>query len=124
MADLIDRQMLRVAMYHEAFEKDSDEQRWDSGCWVRYKMFERVLDSIPSIQPNVGCGECVFGVFKKLRPKARDVYYEVRDTHCEFKCSLCGATIGVVEGGTLDGAWFKFCPSCGAEMEGWCERPD
>ena len=51
MADLIDRQELRKAMYHEAFETDSDEQRWDGGCWIRYKMFERVLDSLPSAQP-------------------------------------------------------------------------
>ena len=50
MADLIDRQELRKAMYHEAFETDSDEQRWDGGCWIRYKMFERVLDSLPSAQ--------------------------------------------------------------------------
>ena len=55
--------------------------------------------------------------------KAKNVYFE-ESGHCEFKCSLCGATIGVVEGGTLDGAWFRFCPNCGAEMEGWCERPD
>ena len=55
--------------------------------------------------------------------KAKNAYFEETD-HCEFKCSLCGATIGVVEGGTLDGAWFRFCPNCGAEMEDWCERPD
>jgi len=52
MADLIDRQELRKAMYHEAFETDSDEQMWDSGCWIRYKMFERILDSMPSAQPE------------------------------------------------------------------------
>lgn len=51
--DLISRQALRSEMYHEAFEKDSDEQRWDGGCWIRYKMFERVVDRQPSAQPNV-----------------------------------------------------------------------
>lgn len=35
-------------MYHEAFETDSDEQRWDGGCWIRYKMFERIVESMPS----------------------------------------------------------------------------
>ena len=48
----IDSQELRNAMYHEAFETDSDEQRWDGGCWIRYKMFERILDSLPSAQPE------------------------------------------------------------------------
>lgn len=37
---------LRAAMYHAAFEEDSDLQKWEGGCWIRYKMFENVLDSI------------------------------------------------------------------------------
>ena len=40
---------LRAAMYHEAFEEDSDLQKWEGGCWIRYKMFENVLDSILTI---------------------------------------------------------------------------
>ena len=39
-------------MYHEVFEKDSDDQKWDSGCWIRYKMFERVLREAPTIEPE------------------------------------------------------------------------
>lgn len=46
--DLISRQKLRMALYHEAFELDSDDQRWDGGCWIRYKMFERVVESMPT----------------------------------------------------------------------------
>lgn len=36
------------AMYHQCFECDNDEdmQKWDSGNWIRYKLFENVLDSI------------------------------------------------------------------------------
>lgn len=61
MSDLIDRQALRNAMYHEAMEKDSDEQKWDSGCWIRYKMFERVVDSMPSAQPEIiRCKDCKY----------------------------------------------------------------
>ena len=48
--DLIDRAALREAMYHEAFETDSKDQRWDSGCWIRYKMFEKNLNSAPTIE--------------------------------------------------------------------------
>ena len=48
MDDLISRKAMREAMYREAMEKDSDEQKWDGGCWIRYKMFERVIESVPS----------------------------------------------------------------------------
>ena len=37
---LIDADALENRMYHESFEKDSDLQKWDSGCWIRYKLFE------------------------------------------------------------------------------------
>ncbi len=49
--DLIDIGALNDAMYHEAFETDSDMQKWDSGCWVRYKMFEKHRDLAPVIIP-------------------------------------------------------------------------
>lgn len=32
-------------MYHEAFEVDTDMQKWDGGCWIRYKMFENCVES-------------------------------------------------------------------------------
>lgn len=40
----IDSEELREKMYHEAFEVDSDMQKWDGGCWIRYKLFENVLN--------------------------------------------------------------------------------
>ena len=40
-------------MYHEVFEKDSEDQKWDSGCWIRYKLFERVLASQPVIDSTL-----------------------------------------------------------------------
>lgn len=49
MDDLISRKALRESMYHEAFEMDSDMQKWDSGCWIRYKMFENHLKDAPSV---------------------------------------------------------------------------
>lgn len=59
---LIDADALSRAMYHEAFETDSDWQRWDSGCWIRYKMFENALENAPTIDavPVVRCGECEY----------------------------------------------------------------
>lgn len=49
---LISREALKHAMYHIAFETDCDEQKWDSGCWIRYKLFEKVVDNLPSAQPE------------------------------------------------------------------------
>lgn len=53
MGRLIDADKLSADMYHEAFEKDSDMQKWDSGCWIRYKMFENVLKAQPTVEPEV-----------------------------------------------------------------------
>ena len=48
---LIDADALRRTMYHEAFETDSPMQKWDSGCWIRYKLFERMEEAAPAIIP-------------------------------------------------------------------------
>ena len=48
---LIDADELRQAMYHQAFETDSPMQKWDSGCWIRYKMFEQIEESAPTVIP-------------------------------------------------------------------------
>ena len=55
---LIDADALNDAMYHEAFENDNsyDEKnpmaKWDSGLWIRYKMFENVMAKAPTIEPT------------------------------------------------------------------------
>ena len=46
----------------------------------------------------------------------KDIYMQ-GDGHCEFKCSVCGVEIPVVEGGELDGGKFNYCPNCGAKMD-------
>ena len=54
---LIDADDFGNRMYHEAFEKDSDLQKWDSGCWIRYKLFENVLREQPTVHPETNCSE-------------------------------------------------------------------
>lgn len=65
---LIDADALSEMMYHEAFETDSDMQKWDSGCWIRYKMFENCIDAQPTIEiaPIVRCKNCknLFSCYK------------------------------------------------------------
>lgn len=49
MSRLINADALTERMYHDAFETDTDMQKWDSGCWIRYKMFEKAIEDAPSI---------------------------------------------------------------------------
>ena len=46
---MIDGDALRKKMYHDAFETDSEMQRWDSGCWIRYKMVENNIDGAETL---------------------------------------------------------------------------
>lgn len=57
---LIDADALRQKMYHEAFETDSDMQKWESGCWIRFKMFENAIESAPTVDAVavVRCKDC------------------------------------------------------------------
>lgn len=102
MARLIDADALRARMYHEAFETDTDMQKWDSGCWIRYKLFENCIDSAPTLSPDEvrGVGEWI-------------------EDRMDYRCSDCGETV-------KDEIFYmfypyrlpKFCPNCGARMEG------
>ena len=62
MIKYINEETLRKLMYEEAFEKDSDMQKWDSGCWIRYKLFENCLEAVPAedVVEVVRCRECYF----------------------------------------------------------------
>lgn len=64
----INKEELNGAMYREAFQKDSNLQKWDSGCWIRYKLFEKVLESIPTVDAVevVRCKDCKY--FRKSQP--------------------------------------------------------
>ena len=90
MSRYIDADAFGREMYHEAFETDTDMQRWDSGCWIRYKLFEKILEK----QTTADVRENVHGEWEKIE----DDY---------LKCSICG-DISCCEG--------NFCPNCGADM--------
>lgn len=99
MSDLISRQALRDAMYHEAFETDTEMQRWDSGCWIRYKLFENVIDSLPSAER-----------------KGKWILTDYPDEQT-YQCSACNEIWTFIEGTPIDNGAF-YCPNCGARMEG------
>ena len=76
MAEYIDRNAFGNSMYHEAFEKDSDMQKWDSGCWIRYKLFEKVLRDTPSadVVKVVRCKDCLHFKHSDIRPNYCEVW--------------------------------------------------
>lgn len=55
MRRLIDANALENKMYYEAFENDvsynerNPMAKWDSGLWIRYKLFENTINDIPTI---------------------------------------------------------------------------
>lgn len=104
---LIDADAFRHRMYHEVFEKDSEDQRWDSGCWMRYRLFEKVLREQPTVeQPERMRGKWIYG----------EDEYGIDGYHC----NQCGffvpwdyahKFINYIED-------YHFCPNCGVDMRG------
>ena len=92
---LIDADALNDSMYHEAFETDSKLQKRDSGCWIRYKMFENHLDMAPTAHAV---------------PVVRGEWVEHED---EMECPQCGCFWNYCNNETER---FNCCPNCGADM--------
>lgn len=107
MAKYIDCEALREAMYHQAFETDTPMQRWDSGCWIRYKMFENAIEAAPAadVQP-VRHGRWI----ETTQPMGWS------DVTCA-ECSECGEDFVLDEWGMDDMKnLMLYCPNCGADM--------
>lgn len=102
----IDADALRNAMYHEAFETDTDMQRWDSGCWIRYKMFENVLEKMPTVSPQVER--------KTGRWVECDHEKWIMGVHA-LRCSECNGGYHLSNEMTI--YYWNYCPVCGTKME-------
>lgn len=103
MSRLIDADDFANRMYQEAFVKDSDLQKWDSGCWIRYKLFENVLSEQPTVQPERKRGRWIGHLIEGTDSLSID----------EDTCSHCGERFYQI---AETGAVWNFCPSCGAYM--------
>lgn len=137
---LIDADALRAAMYHEAFETDTDMQKWDSGCWIRYKMFENAIEAAPTVRvggnackhraPDGRCqlytddevtSYCVDGPCPdeeptiEAEPVKRGRWYRPegwpKKTY-RRKCTHCQGVAYFCGNGD-----YPYCPNCGARME-------
>lgn len=100
--EYIEKSAIRQALYHEAFETDTEYQRWDSGCWIRYKLFENVVDALPAadVRP-VKRGSWERRIDTRFGPKLNDIII----------CSNCKVAFS-----TEDTLRRSFCPNCGADM--------
>lgn len=93
--DLISREALRRRMYHEAFEVDNGMQRWDSGLWIRYKVFENAIEEAPAVEPERKTGKWVLNKYGNWACP----FCEFDPYHDNMK-------------------GMNFCPNCGARLEG------
>lgn len=95
MTRLIDADALDQAMYHKAFEVYDGRTMWNSGCWIRYKIYEEASREAPTIEAvPVRHG-------KWITKSTGGEYFDC--------CSECG----YVEWGDPN----KYCPNCGAKMD-------
>ena len=93
----IDAESFRRKMFEKTFLQDSDEQRWDSGCWIRYALFERCLESETSADVH----ENVYGNWIPETNHGLGVQ-TIRCSRC-YHCAVSTSPS-------------NFCPNCGANM--------
>ena len=60
MTRLIDADALAREMYHKSFEVDDGRNVWNSGLWIRYKIFEEAIIDAPIIDAVqvIRCKDC------------------------------------------------------------------
>ena len=127
MARYIDADELSRRMYNDAFETDSDMQRWDSGCWIRYKMFENAINDAPTATLPIKdkcafcphCANCDVNDDLSIK-QTEDVVERKRGEWIDFSMSIKGIpTEACGECGEWSyGMGKNFCPNCGAYMRG------
>lgn len=94
----INADALKERMYHYAFEEDTG--KWDSGCWIRYKLFEKAVDESPTIDP-VKHG-------RWIKYPGEVVSEDGMWGETLYDCSECGCSTHVTS---------NYCRKCGARMD-------
>ena len=124
----IDADALMAVMYHEAFETDSDRQKWDSGCWIRYKMFEEHIANAPTLGEWIPVSErlpeCEQEVLicteKKLVGK--DAYIDSIVTPAIYEDGTMLENDSMWHWEDIDFAGWDDEEDCGIIPEGWFEN--
>ena len=73
---LIDADALDAEMYHKSFEVDDGRNVWNSGLWIRYKIFEEAIRDEPTVDavPVIRCKDCKWwnGYYSCIRTASDD----------------------------------------------------
>ena len=93
---LIDADALEKEMYHKSFEVDDGRNKWHSGLWIRYKIFEEAIRDAPTVDAV---------------PASHEHWKHLERYPSLLFCSGCG------DPQVKDSArFFRYCPTCGARM--------
>lgn len=93
---LIDAYELEREMYCKCIDTDEEikkgRAKWDSGLWIRYRVFEETITLAPRVD-------------------AVKHGHWIEASYPLFTCSECGATY------QDNGYGYNYCPNCGAKMD-------
>lgn len=106
---LIDADALDAEMYHKSFEVDDGRNVWNSGLWIRYKIFEEALRDAPAVDAvPVRHGKWI------IRDNPGTGWYRVTCSECGEDVTSTAPCIGFFPNAKV--VW-DYCPYCGARME-------
>ena len=102
---LIDAYELEREMYRKCIDTNEEIEKgrakWDSGLWIRYKVFEDSITLAPRVDP------VKHGHWIERTDYVGDAYYD---------CSACGESWTTIEGDPCDNG-MDYCPKCGSRMD-------
>ena len=100
---LIDAYELEREMYRRCIDTDIEIEKgrakWDSGLWIRYKVFEDAITVASRVEAE---------------PIKHGKWIEPEDITC-YKCSVCKKYV-TQEYGLTEPIFWHYCPHCGALM--------
>ena len=117
---LIDAYELEREMYRKCIDTDEEIEKgrakWDSGLWIRYKVFEDTIILAPRVDTVKHGHWTIEDIITYERSYGGTLYEPV------YKCSCCGrVTESYVRGDEPimpeDADFPEFCGNCGAKMD-------
>ena len=86
MTRLIDADALDAEMYRKSFEVDDGRNVWNSGLWIRYKIFEEAIRDAPTVDavPVIRCKDCAYYLtgYEQTRYCAKDGILKRETYYC------------------------------------------
>lgn len=108
---LIDAYELEREMYRKCIDTDEEIEKgrakWDSGLWIRYKVFEDTIILAPTVDP-VKPGHWI------IRDIPRTEWYKITCSECGEDVTSSALCIGFLPNARV--LW-DYCPYCGAKMD-------